>query len=268
MRFCKKIYGGKIMTYLTGFHAIEERIKSGRSCGPLLVAKAGPRAKEIVTLAVNSKIRLERTGIFDLDGIAPDNKGIALQVSERSSADESGRADISLENFIAGLEEPLHGSESRGVKDQSNALVLILDEITDPHNYGAILRCCDQFAVDLVVSRNRRNAKHAAIISQTSAGAVSWVAQSETPNLVRGCEDLKEAGFWIYGADMDGDPVYKKDLRGRTALILGSEGAGISRLLRETCDGFVGIPSSGKIDSLNVSVAAGVLLYEVKRQRA
>jgi len=246
------------MMYLTGFHAIEERIKSGRPCGPLFVAKAGPRAKEIVTLAINNKIRLERTGTFDLDGMAPDNRGIALQVE-----DDSGRADINLENFIAELEET-----DANAKHTQDSLVLILDEITDPHNYGAILRCCDQFAVDLVISRNRRNAKHAAIISQTSAGAVSWVPQAETPNLVRAAEDLKEAGFWIYGADMEGEAVHKKDLSGRTALIMGGEGSGISRLLREKCDGFVGIPSAGRIDSLNVSVATGILLYEVRRQRA
>ena len=236
--------------YLTGFHAIEERIKSGRPCGPLLVAKAGPRANEIVTLAVNNKIRLERTGAFDLDGIAPDNRGIALQVQ-----DDGGNTDISLDNFIAGMEE------------RRDALVLILDEITDPHNYGAILRCCDQFAVDLVVSRNRRNAKHAEVISKTSAGAVSWVAQAETPNLVRAMEDLKEAGFWIYGAETDGEPVHKKDLSGRIAFVLGSEGSGISRLLRERCDAMVCIPSAGRIDSLNVSVAAGILLYETRRQK-
>jgi len=249
------------MTFLTGFHAIEERIKSGQSCGPLLVAKAGPRAKEIVTLAVNNKIRLERTGTFELDGIAPDNRGIALQVE-----DVSDRADISLENFIAELEDG-DDTKSRN-SNRTGSLVLILDEITDPHNYGAILRCCDQFAVDLVISRNRRNAKQAPIISQTSAGAVSWVAQAETPNLVRAMEDLKSAGFWIYGADMEGEPAYKLDLSGRIALVLGSEGSGISRLLREKCDGFVRIPSLGRIDSLNVSVAAGVLLYEVRRQRA
>ena len=237
--------------FLTGFHAIEERIKSGSSCGPLLVAKAGPRAKEIVSLAVEKKIRLERTGTFDLDNLAPDNRGIALQVE-----DDDGRADISLENFIAGLGE------------RRDVLVLIIDEITDPHNYGAILRCCDQFGVDLVLGRNRRSAKNADVISKTSSGAVSWVAQAETPNLVRAMEDLKEAGFWIYGADMEGEPVYKKDLRGRVALVLGSEGSGISRLLRERCDGMVGIPSAGRIDSLNVSVAAGVLLYEVRRQRS
>ena len=237
------------MTYLTGFHAIEERIKSGHACGPLLVAKSGPRAKKIVTLAVDNKIRLERVGTFDLDGLAPDNRGIALQV------EDDGHSDISFEDFIAGLGE------------RRDALVLVLDEITDPHNYGAILRCCDQFGVDLVLGRNRRSAKHAGVISQTSAGAVSWVPQAETPNLVRAMEDLKKAGFWIYGADMEGEPVHNIKLGGRIALVLGSEGSGISRLLRERCDGMAGIPSVGRIDSLNVSVAAGVLLYEVRRQR-
>ena len=237
------------MTYLTGFHAIEERIKSNGAKGPLLVAKAGPRAKEIVALAIEKKIRIERTGAFDLDSLAPNHRGIALQVE-----DEAGGADISFEDFISGL------------GDRKSALVIILDEITDPHNYGAILRSCDQFGVDLVLSRNRRNAKHAGVISQTSSGAVSWVAQAETPNLVRAMDALKEAGFWIYGADMEGEPVYTKDLSGRIALVLGGEGAGISRLLKERCDGMAGIPSFGRIDSLNVSVAAGVLMYEVRRQ--
>ena len=189
--------------YLTGFHSIEERIKSGRSCGPLLMAKAGPRAKEIVKLATENKIRIDRVGTFDLDGLAPNHRGIALYVEN-----EGGEADISLDDFLTNLE----------ATDKKNALVLILDEITDPHNYGAILRCCDQFGVDLVISRNRRSAKHAPIIAQTSAGAVSWVAQAETPNLVRAMEDLKEAGFWIYGADMHGDPVTSVDLSGKTAL--------------------------------------------------
>jgi 23S rRNA (guanosine2251-2'-O)-methyltransferase len=241
------------MNYLTGFHAIEERIKSGgpQNCGPLLVAKAGPGAGELVTLAVNSKIRVDRVGTFELNRLAPDNRGIALQVEDI----DQNNLNLSIEEFISGL------------RDRENALALILDDITDPHNYGAILRSCDQFGVDLVISRNRRNAKHADIISKTSAGTASWVPQAEIPNLVRAAEQLKDAGFWLYGADMQGEPVYTKNLRGRTALILGSEGTGISRLLRECCDGMVGIPSYGRIDSLNVSVAAGVLLYEIRRQR-
>jgi 23S rRNA (guanosine2251-2'-O)-methyltransferase len=239
------------MIYLTGFHAIEERIKSGRSCGPLLLAKAGPRARELVALAANNKIRVDRVGTFDLDRLAPDHRGIALQTEDAYD----GGAGVDLDEFLAGLGE------------RKDSLALILDEITDPHNYGAILRSCDQFGADLVISRNRRNAKHAEVVSKTSAGAVSWVPQAETPNLVRAAEELKEAGFWIYGADMEGEPAWKKDLRGRTALVLGGEGTGISRLLRERCDGMVGIPAGGRIDSLNVSVAAGVLLYEARRQR-
>ena len=239
------------MNYLTGFHAIEERIRSGKECGPLLMAKAGPRAREIVDLAVSRKIRVDRVGTHELNRLAPENRGIALLVE-----------DLSRDNANIGLEEFLEG-----LGDRPDVLALILDDITDPHNYGAILRCCDQFGVDIVISRNRRNAKHAEVISKTSAGAASWVPQAEVPNLARAVELLKNAGFWLYGADMHGDPVHAKDLLGRVALVLGSEGSGISRLLRECCDAMVGIPSKGKIDSLNVSVAAGVLLYEIQRQR-
>jgi 23S rRNA (guanosine2251-2'-O)-methyltransferase len=243
------------LIYLTGFHAIEERIKSGRPCVRLLVAKPGPRANEITALANERKIRTDRTGTADLDRLAPDHRGIALEVEEGGSG-----VDISLREFL----ESIGSSDDGGRKD---VLVVILDEITDPHNYGAILRSCDQFGIDLVITRNRRNAKHADVISKTSAGALAWVPQAETANLPRAVEDLKEAGFWIYGADMEGENIYSKDLRGRTAIILGGEGTGITRLLKENCDGMIAIPSLGRIDSLNVSVAAGVLFYEVIRQR-
>ena len=244
------------MAYLTGFHAIEELIKSGKPAAALLVAKAGPRARELVALAAEHKIRVDRVGTHDLDRLAPDHRGVALQV-DGHTADP---ADITLEEFIAGLEGP--GSGKR-----TDVLVVILDEITDPHNYGAILRSCDQFGVNLVVTRRRRIAKHAEVIAKTSAGAVSWVPVAETANLLRAVRNLKDAGFWIYGADMAGEAAYTRDLRGRAALILGGEDTGISRLLRENCDALVAVPSKGRINSLNVSVAAGVLLYEVLRQR-
>ena len=243
------------MIYLSGFHAIEERIKSGRLCGPLLVAKPGPRARELMVLANERKIRVDRVGTADLDHIAPDHRGIVLEVDEAGAG-----AETTLEEYLALLPDA-------GSTDKSDALVVILDEITDPHNYGAILRSCDQFGVDLVVTRRRRTAKHAEIIATTSAGASAWVPQAETANLPRAAELLKEAGFWIYGADMEGENVFKKNLRGRTAIILGGEGTGISRLLRENCDAMIAIPALGRLDSLNVSVAAGVLFYEVLRQR-
>ena len=243
------------MIYLTGFHAIEERIKSGRLCGPLLVAKPGPRARELMTLANVKKVRIDKVGTVELDRLAPDHRGLALEVDEAGS-----KSDVSLEEFLESLGES--GGDGR-----QDALVAVLDEITDPHNYGAILRSCDQFGVDLVVTRHRRIAKHADVVSKTSAGASAWVPQAETANLPRAVDDLKEAGFWVYGADMDGEDVWSRDLRGRTAIVLGGEGTGITRLLREKCDAMIAIPSLGRIDSLNVSVAAGVFFYEVMSQR-
>jgi 23S rRNA (guanosine2251-2'-O)-methyltransferase len=242
------------MTYLSGFHAIEERIKSGSPCGTLLVAKPGPRAREIVDLAIERKIPVSKKGTADLDRLSADHKGILLQVQAQQPQNETG-PDISLESFISNL------------GDKKNALAVILDEITDPHNYGAILRSCDQFGADLVITRKRRIAKYAEVISKTSAGASAWVPTAETPNLQRAVEILKEKGFWIYGADMQGEAVWSKDLRGRTAIILGGEGTGISRILKESCDALIASPSLGKLYSLNVSVAAGVLFYELLRQR-
>ena len=238
------------MAYLSGFHAIEERIKSGLSCGPLLTAKPGPRARELEELALAHKIRVDRVGTAELDRLAPDHRGIALETSDN----DGSSGIVSMDTFLASLEE------------RQNALVLVLDEITDPHNYGAILRSCDQFAVDLVISRRRRNAKNAPVIAQTSAGASAWVKCAEEGNLVRAVKLLKEHNFWVYGADMDGQNAWELDLKGRIALVMGGE-AGLSRLLRENCDGIAAIPSLGRIDSLNVSVAAGILLYEAIRQQ-
>ena len=237
------------MTYLTNFHAIEEYIKSGKSGALLLKAKAGPRAQKIILYASANKVRIERTGIASLDRLAPGHRGIALQIEDETVLDNT---DIS--SFL----DSISGRQS--------SVVVILDGITDPHNYGAILRSCDQFGVGLVITRNSRSAKGSDIVTTASAGAFAWVPIAQVPNLPRAAEELKDAGFWVYGADMSGTPLYKSDLRGRIALVLGSEGKGISRLLRECCDKAVAIPSKGKVDSLNVSVAAGVLFYEIMRQ--
>jgi 23S rRNA (guanosine2251-2'-O)-methyltransferase len=190
-----------------------------------------------------------RTGTSDLDHIAPNHRGLALEISD------DNQSSLTFTSFL----------ESLG--DKEDVLAVMLDEITDPHNFGAILRSCDQFNADIIISRDRRNAKHADIIAKTSAGASAWAPSVCVANLPRAAGQLKEASFWIYGADMKGSPIYKSDLRGRVCIILGGEGAGLGRLLREKCDSLIAIPSLGRIDSLNVSVAAGVILYEVIRQR-
>jgi 23S rRNA (guanosine2251-2'-O)-methyltransferase len=238
------------MAYITGFHAIEENIKACPANCVLLAAKPGPRAREITALAVKHGVRVMRTGVNELDRISPGHRGLALEVS-----DEGQPACRDFDSFL----------ESFG--DKKNILAVMLDEITDPHNFGAIIRSCDQFNADIVVTRNRRSAKNADIVAKTSAGASAWVPFAEVPNLPRAVEQLKEAGFWIYGADMKGESLYKIDLSGRVCVILGGEGSGLSRLLTEKCDSLISIPSLGRIDSLNVSVAAGIILYEIIRQR-
>ena len=147
--------------------------------------------------------------------------------------------------------------------------VVILDSVTDPHNVGAIIRSADQFGASLVLLPERNSANKVNdndVILRTSAGAAAWVPVSVVPNLVRCVEKLKDNGFWVYGADAGGTSVQEGKFAEKTVLIMGSEGSGISRLLKEQCDSIVSIPTCGKIDSLNVSVATGVLLYEIYRQ--
>lgn len=151
--------------------------------------------------------------------------------------------------------------------DSSDALVIILDQITDPHNLGAILRSADLFGVDLVILPARRSALVNPTVVKTSAGASNYVSITTSPNITRAVQELKKAGFWIYGADAGGTPAHLYDLTGRVALVMGSEGRGLSRLVRESCDAIISIPIHGNIDSLNVSVAAGICMYEVRRQQ-
>jgi 23S rRNA (guanosine2251-2'-O)-methyltransferase len=150
---------------------------------------------------------------------------------------------------------------------RTNRLVLLLDEITDPHNLGAILRSADQFSVDLVVIPQSHSVKLTGSVAKVSSGASAWVATCPVTNLLRAMEQLKKAGYWLYGADKEGERADSVDLAGNIGIVMGSEGKGLRRLVMEGCDGIIRIPSSGHVDSFNVSVAAGILMYEVRRQQ-
>ena len=145
--------------------------------------------------------------------------------------------------------------------------VIIADEIEDPHNLGAILRTAEAAGADGVIIPKRRSASLNATVYKTSAGAASVVKVARVPNLVACIKELKERNIWVYGADMDGNSFDQTDLRGAVALVIGSEGRGMSRLVKEACDFIVSLPMHGQINSLNASVAAGILMYEVVRQR-
>jgi len=237
----------------SSYHSIMESMKTSE--GVLYISKSNRRIEELVSMAGEKKIVIKNVSDKDLDRLAGNSghKGV-LYIYKVSSEKKTVR----------------YGDLKEFIKEKDGAeqlLVLLLDGITDPHNLGAILRSADQFSVDLVILPGNRSAGINDTVAKVSVGAHAWVPRVEVTNAARALESLKDAGFWIYGADMGGSTAPRTDLKGRTCIVMGSEGKGISRLLKEKCDTMVSIPTSGHVDSLNVSVAAGILMYEVIRQR-
>lgn len=145
--------------------------------------------------------------------------------------------------------------------------VVLLDDITDPHNLGAIIRSAEGAGAHGVIIPKRGGAGLTAIVSKTSAGAIEHLPVVRVPNLVAAIEQLKKDGVWVYGADMNGSDFGTLDYNGPVALVVGAEGRGLGRLVKEKCDFIASIPMAGQIGSLNVSVATGVILFEISRQR-
>ena len=164
----------------------------------------------------------------------------------------------------ASLEDILAVSQNKGTKP----FIIICDEIEDPHNLGAIIRTAETVGADGVIIPKRRSASLNATVFKTSAGAASYVPVARVSNLAAAIDTLKENGVWIYGTDASGSEYTKTDLTGGCGLVIGSEGFGISRLIREKCDFMLKLPMLGRINSLNASVAAGIFMYEVLRQRS
>ena len=161
------------------------------------------------------------------------------------------------------IEEILEVSQKKGTQP----FIIICDGIEDPHNLGAIIRTAETAGADGIIIPKRRSASLNATVHKTSAGAASWMPVARVSNLAQAIETLKDNGVWIYGTDMDGADYTSTDLTGGIALVIGSEGAGMSRLIREKCDFLLKLPMKGKITSLNASVAAGIFMYEAVRQR-
>ena len=145
--------------------------------------------------------------------------------------------------------------------------IIICDEIEDSHNLGAIIRTAEACGVHGVIIPKRRNVGLNFVVSKTSCGALEYVKVARVGNLASTIEDLKKKNIWVYCADMDGQPWCKTDFSGGCALVVGSEGRGVGRLIKEKCDVTVSLPMRGQVNSLNASVAAGVIMYEIARQR-
>lgn len=238
------------MNRLSGIHAVLEALLAGRALERILIARGrqGDRIEEIVRLARERDVpvRFEDRSLVDRLSEARDHQGvIALTASQ---------AAVQLEDLLAAVQPP--------------GLLVLLDGIEDPHNLGAIIRSALAAGAGGVIIPERRSAGLTETAARASAGAIAHLPVARVKNLVRAMELMKDAGYWLIGLEESAEQEYSRaDYTGPVGIVLGGEGRGLHQLTRRHCDFFVGIPTSGPVLSLNVSVAAGVVLFEAVRQR-
>ncbi len=238
------------MNWMTGFHAVEEALAAGRPLDRIVIARGrhGERTEAIVRLAKSRGVPVrfeDRTQIDRLAG-THEHQGIAALAAAKPAVE---LADLLVEKNDPGL-------------------LVLLDGIEDPHNLGAIVRTSLAAGAQGVVIQERRAAGLSDTVERASAGALAHLPVARVKNLVRAMEEMKEAGYWLVGLDERAEKSYTEvDLKGSVGIVLGGEGEGLHELTRKRCDFLVSLPTSGPVRSLNVSVAAGVMLFEVVRQR-
>jgi len=199
------------------------------------------------------------------------NKGVVVVEADRRKLDGMSRTKshqgviaVAAVREYASVDDILAAAREKG----EAPLIVVCDELSDPHNLGAVIRTAEAAGAHGVIIPKRRSAGLTAIVAKTSAGAVSHLPVARVPNLTALLKELKEDGLWVYGTAAEGTTsLYEADLKGPTVIIIGSEGDGMGRLVREQCDFLVSIPMRGKVNSLNASAAAAVVLYEAVRQR-
>ena len=231
-----------------GINPVLEALRAGRVTAVRASQRADDRVAEILNLAQQQGIPVRRTNAGELDRFAKHgaHQGVVADVRDN--------APLTPEDLVAGAKRA--------------PLIVVLDSIEDPHNVGAILRTVDAAGADGVVRQSRHAARLDGAAAKASAGAVSHVKVADVVNIARALESLKQAGVWTVGLAGDAPKRYDEiDLTAPTAIVVGAEGAGLRRLVRERCDWVASIPMAGRVQSLNVSVAAGIVLFEALRQR-
>ena len=238
---------------LEGRNALQEALKSGRTIDKVFVA-AGDTDKGLQRLAAQAK---EAGAVV----VPVDRRKLDAMSTTRS---HQGIIALAAAHVYYTIDDILEEAASRG----ENALIVICDELSDPHNLGAIMRSAECAGAHGVIIPKRRSVGLTAVVAKASAGAVEYMKVARVTNITAAIEELKSRGVWIFGTAAEGSiPMYKADLKGATAIVIGSEGDGMSRLVQKSCDVTVHIPMKGSISSLNASAAASILLYEAVRQR-
>ncbi len=243
---------GRSDEIIFGRNPVSEAIRSGRAIDSVLVAK-GAKTGAIVGILAKAKEKNLRVKEVDSKKLDYMCKG----------GHHQGIAAVAAVCDYKELSDIFELAESRG----EAPFVIVLDEIEDPHNLGAIIRTAECAGAHGVIIPNRRSAGLSFTVGKSSAGAVEYVPVVRVPNIPSVIDTLKEKGLWVFGADMDGEDYRKCDFSGAVALVIGNEGKGIGRLVREKCDVIVSLPMKGKINSLNASVAAGILMYRASDGR-
>ncbi len=234
-----------------GRNAVLELLKSGRAVDKLFVRR-GDREGSITLIvaeAISRKIPVIEVDKAKIDALA-------------MGANHQGVAAMAAAKEYVSIDDILDIAKERGEKP----LIVIADEIADPHNLGAVIRCAEGAGAHGLIIPKRRSTGLTAVVDKSSAGALEHLAVAKVTNLASTIDELKEKGVWIYGAEADGVSYYDTKFDSATAIVVGSEGGGISRLIREKCDFIVSIPMYGKVNSFNVSCAAAVMLCEAARQ--
>ncbi len=237
---------------IEGRNAVIEALRAGRALDKVFILK-GEHDQALGHIA--SKARAAGSVVVEADKRKLD----AMSVSK---AHQGVVAVVSVTTYVE-LSDILAIAAERG----EPPLIVVCDEISDPHNLGAIIRTAECAGAHGVIIPKRRSAGMTAIVSKTSAGAVEHLAVARVPNITAALNELKKAGVWVFGAEVGGTPMWQSDMTGPAAIVIGSEGTGLGRLVRESCDFLISIPMTGKISSLNASVAASLVLYEAIRQR-
>ena len=242
-----------------GRNAVKEAVKAGRSIDKILVqTEPDGSLKEIVALAKDARIIVHEVNRKKLDeACLPFGHGGKTANHQGIVAYTAGVEYCEISDILALAAE-------KGEKP----FVVVLDGVEDPHNLGSIIRSADCAGAHGVILGKHRSAPVTAAAVKASAGASEHMLIARVVNISAALEELKAAGLWIAGADMAGESMYKQDMTGAFALVIGNEGEGLSRLVRERCDYLVSIPMSGHVDSLNAGVAAGILLFEKRRQES
>ncbi|NLU36080.1 MAG: 23S rRNA (guanosine(2251)-2'-O)-methyltransferase RlmB [Clostridiales bacterium] len=237
---------------IEGRNPVLEALRSGRTIDRLLVARGASEGtmREIISRARERGIKVQEEDRKRLDQIS-------------GSGSHQGVIAYAAPYQYAEVEEIIRRAKEKG----EHPFLIILDEITDPQNLGAIIRTAECSGAHGVIIPKHRSAGLTPAVAKASAGAVEYMPVARVTNLARLLDQLKDQGIWVAGADMDGTDYTGLDLTGPVALVIGSEGQGIRRLVKEKCDFLARIPMKGRIGSLNASVAAGILMYEVVRQR-